>query len=506
MSEDRQKTFGGTFRQLCKDLKDMSDMTSPSTMRDKVADKNYRMSIQELEFRIMDAILELQEQDLFHSMRDLSHDGFFSHWNDFKLPNRWDLDENVNGCGLDTNQNKWKYPGRFLDDRDWSADRDTILKYLHRFESAKPKAHENEPEWTEDFRADACSQDATQTSHTASKDTSNGALGSQSTASISEIHILTVGGRFRMLGKELKRLIEMMNDYIHDETTETINDQRERIRSQQIFIRKNVDILSRHKYMEYMGAGMSNERDRFQRCWHCLREMSSEWEESSFNYNKAAPPIDDAKLKKDRDTLMKIHRSIHRGYPGPKSDEDDWKNDYYGANSGTMKTENLYLTFGGTFRTLLSNLREIKSLTNSHDLDTLGRDGDRGYWTDIQILETQVKKNVSKLSKHPLLAKMGKYGLYLSHSAFKSQWTKVEILSQKWENTASIWENLDTIIDHRDWKGDHKVLQEISFGNSRPEDPLTEWYDDYLPASQLESAAQSSVIGEDGPSSSRVVR
>ena len=508
MSEDRQKTFGGTFRQLCKDLKDMSDMTSSSIMRDKMADKDYRKSIQNLEFRIMDAIMDLREQDLFDSMNSHSFDGFHTHWSEFKLPNRWDFDENESGWGLDTYQNKWKYPGRFLDDRDWSADRDTLLKYLHKFESAKPKNHENEPEWTEDFRADACSQDATQTSHTASKETPNGtpsdALGSQSTASIFKNRILTFGGHFRMLGKELKRLTEMMNDCIHDETPETTNDKRERIGNQQILIRKNVNILSRHKFLELMGAGMSNSPGRFQRCWHCLREMSSGWEESSSNYNKTAPPIDDVKCEKDRDTLMRIHRSIHRGYPAHLSYDNDWKNDYK-ADSEAIKTEDIYLTFRGTYHMLLSDLREISSLTNSYDLDTLGRDGDRRYWTDIKILETRVTKIVPKISKHPLFATMGKYGLYLSHSAFMSQWKKVENLSQKWEDTASIWENLDTIIDHRDWKGDHKALGEIQFGNSSPEDPPREWNNMYLPAARLVSGAQFSVNGEDRPSYSRVV-
>ena len=289
MYEDRQRTFGGTFRQFCKDLKEMADMTSLPKMHDVILNNDYRKRIQDMEFRIIWATQELEASDffLYRRMEIVLHiNGFFTHWEDFrKVPEKWDIDRN---------EKQWKHPAMRFAERDWKTESHLLSKYEHKFKSAMPRGWEEDPEWTKDFRADVPPKDTTQTSYTG---------------------VIPFGLHFRMFVKAIYLLIKMMNDCIHNETPETAKGKREEIRNQEILIRKHVEGLSKHQSMNYMGAGLYASYDRFMRYWECLRALSLEWERLGFNYNEPASNIDKGKLEKDRDTLMEIHISIHWARP-----------------------------------------------------------------------------------------------------------------------------------------------------------------------------------------------
>ena len=470
MFEIRVKTFGGAYRSFIKDLGDMMIMTSSSKREDNKSNMDYWKGVQDLESRIIEALEELQKQEFFQYMEIKYHKHqFWRHWLIFEeLASRWDLD---------VTQGNWERLGMLLEQRDWKGDGFVLERVYRKLESAEPKkGHERDLEWTEEYRTDACSKGANQEP--------------RCTTIISENRTPTFGGAFRMLIKNLDLLTHLMDYCIRNKTLETTNNEYQRIRNQEILIRKAVENLSCEKeILEKMVIGLYTSEDRFKHHWKCLQALSSEWEESSTNINNPATHIDDEKWEMDCDTLIEIQRNLRRAYPSSARDDAEWI-DEYRADASITRSGRFPITFYGAFQELLSDLGTIEQLTNSMDMEILAKKGGNEYWSEIRSKETRIKDNVPKFSEHPFFPHMTIYMAKLlpSHERFMAEWEKLVKLSQQWENTKFIWEKPDTIFKARDWEGDRIVLREVrrQLESAKPKDFImsSEWRESHLPTSK----------------------
>ena len=494
MSEDRQKTFGGSFRQFCKDLKEMADITSSPNIHNLILDEGYRKRIQDLESRIIWAIQELEAHGYFSCMEiGFSFHGFYKNWQSFReLPEKWDLDKN---------EIEWAYPDMRFTGRDWGKESDFLSKYQHKFDSAKPKYREEAPEWAKNFRTDAASKDTTQIWDTDNR---------------------TFGGLFRLLTEAISHLIERMNDCIHNQTPEASNDKWKRVQNLKRLVSSHVLHLSDQELLGSIGSGMNNSRDRFMSYWNCLRVLSYEWEESNFNYSKPASDIDEVqleklgkwerycdtpmgihgnveqildgiKLKKDRDTLMEIHINIHWAYPRRSRYDVEWTKDFE-ADWSRRESGGRYITFRAAFVRLLIDLITMRDLTdkNVHDLRRLSQEKQILHWGLIHSSEEQVIENVPLFSEHPFFEHLT-LGWPRGHDGFKWEWEKLEAFSsQMYENTPPhLWDydNIEEILVHRDWERYHESVKGLCDGlvsvtpKGFKEHP--EWTRFYLDDSQL---------------------
>ena len=482
MSEDRQKTFGGTYRQLFKDVKDRRDKASWSILRNKEKDSTYLKGIYDLEIKILEAIEELEANDLWCHMGHQYHvtvHGFYWNWHVFrKVPAKWDYDDTLD---------KWEDSSKLFKERDWKGDNSVLTWSYYYLKNAKPKGHGHAHEWTEDYRDDTCLKDATQTQKI-SEETPNlipsGTGEPQSTALISEDRVSTFGGAFRRFLKELNQLISLLNLSISKESSETTKYELERIQNQKILIRNTVESLSSDsnsvECLKVMGTGLTDGHKVFMNYWEWFRSVSSEWEESISDYKN--PHIDREQWEQDRDSLAKVYRKFRWGIPWRMTRDAEWKDDY----KEYKKPEPLCMTFGGTFRRLMADLKEIGRLIELGNVDSVGQDGHREDWTEVETLVTKAKDYVPLLSKHPFLEHLV-LGVFETHEAFMYDWFQVEKLSQEWENSISTWKGKETVVHDRDWKADHKVLMKLQLESAKPErfTENSEWENDYLPASKL---------------------
>ena len=480
MSENRKKTFGGAYRSFIKDLGDMMVLTSPSNMDDRKFEMDYWKSVQDLEYKIIEGIEELEEQEFFHQMElKFSNHIFLHHWGKFrKLAIRWEKDVYAV---------MWDHPGMLMGKRDWKGD-GSILEHAHRkFESAKPrKAHEKDVEWTEDY-SEGANQEA------------------QWTVIVSENCGPTFGGTFRMLIKDLNFLNDLSDHYMRNKTLERSNNEWERILNQEILIRKAIENLSSKKaFLEKMGVGLEYSCDRFSRHWKCLQMVCSEREKANSDVNEPATSMNDTEWEESCDTLILVQKTLRRAYPLRSREDPEWKDDYRldasstdasstdasttdasTTDSSITKSDPVSITFGGTFRKLISDLKKKEDLINPVDLEILGKKGNLRYWTGVAATETRIINNIIKVWKHPWFGLMTIGHCQHHCDRFMSEWEKLVTLCQKWENTKSIWEVKKDVFASRDWEGDRKISGEIrgQLKSAKPAEgsELSVWYEDTLP-------------------------
>ncbi|KAL8790273.1 MAG: hypothetical protein Q9195_006431 [Heterodermia aff. obscurata] len=458
------------------------------------ADEDYWKGIQDLEIKIILLTYEVQTHKFLKNMQfplDSTRGCQRRWWTFEELPARWEQD---------LADDKWEWKGIIIEETDWKAERKLLERAVKRFKYAKPREHGREAERTEDYCADAFSKGATQISHTPWwKDASNRAPGStsepQSTTAISENRALTFGGAFRTLLIDLNLLIILMNQCICKNTPELADEDWDRIRNQEILIKKAVENLSKNSFLTTMEAGIDKDRAFFISIWKSLQKLSTGWEESSSKDNKPATHVYDQTLRKNCNKLIKIHMALYwaNKLAWVPDERAEWSSDYIGdppagPNTSTKEPEPLQSTFGGSFRSLISDLTEIKRHTYSYTLDDLGRKGDCRYWKEVEALETRVKDTIPQLTTHPLFTYMS-LGTFHTHDGFMSHWKELETMSQKWEDTVSIWKDIDTVIAKRDWKGDHTVVKGVlRLQSATPHgfEYNVNWTQDKLPASKIE--------------------
>ena len=469
MSEIRQKTFGGTWRQFCKDLGDLKHQTSSSSMNEKQNDPEYWQHIRDLETRILDAILAIEVHDYFQHMstgfwKTRGEDGqkfFHEHWSLFRdLPLRWVDEEHL-----------WpkEYSAKLKEFRNWDGEH-KILKTVHdKFDSAKPSlcSLETKSEWKEDDRADASSKRV------------NG-----------DTREPTFGGAFRKLVGDLRHMIYLKGQGNLHKASQ-INEW-ERIRDLEIAVREAVKKLSSDEFLIKMVSGLKRSHDTFMDGWKYLEQLSSEWEKSTSQNNNPAINVDDKKWKKDRDTLIMIDSNIHWAFPLGSIEDNEWKYDYRADPNASQ--DPLHLTFGQAWKSMKENMKDLERKLNPTNLAIRGQRGDYKYWDEVQEPEERIRDNVPKFPQHPFFKDMycprTFHGRDTERSNFMWIWERIEELSQKWRARSDIWNHKNDLHNTRGWEEDAQALKEINLYLHREvprgfeHDP--EWTAAFLPVSRMQ--------------------
>ena len=470
MSEVRQKTFGGTYRQFCVDLEDMKDQTSPSSVKKKQEDHEDWQPIHDLETRLIDAVVAIEAQDFFEEMTyRRSDDEFKQAWSDFReLPKQWNAQDNLR-----------KDSDELMQHRDWNREHESLKEAYHKLACAKPLKGHTLDEWKDDF-ASASSKRATP-----------------------ETRELTFGGSFRMLVRGLRDTAYLM-DQDNPGKDPTINDGWKRFPDHAINIGEVVKNLPSDELFGEMVAGLSTSHEDFIRYWEQLEQLSSEWEKRSIEETLIMLLVGRTR-EKDRDTLVIIDRNLYWAYPWGFKGHAEWKNDYR-ADPNAIP-DPLYLTFGGAWRQMSFDIVKLGFLLQTSDMWGRGRNGDATFWKQLQGLEVSLRDNIPKFSHHPLFEHMvvrrplhklahgllhgWSHGGDVLRSDFMLEWAKLEELSQKWNDTSDIWNDNSQFIDNRRWEKDGQVLREVN-DRIHPAEPKgglenPEWTEDKLGVSEMKN-------------------
>ncbi|CAF9912146.1 MAG: hypothetical protein HETSPECPRED_000847 [Heterodermia speciosa] len=468
MSEVRQKTFGGTYRQFCKNLEDMKDQTSPSSVKKKQEDHEGWQPIHDLETRLIDAVVAIEAQDFFEEMTyRRSDDKFRQVWSDFReLPKQWNAQDNLR-----------KDLDELMQHRDWNREHKCLEKASRKLPFAKPLKGDTLDEWKNEF-ASASSKRATP-----------------------ETRELTFGGTFRKLVRGLRDTIYLMGQDSPGKDL-IINDGWKRFPDHEINIEEAVKKLPSDELFGNMVAPLSRSHEDFIRFWKQLEQLSSGWEERS-NEENLVTLIGDGTREKYRDTLVTIDRNMYWAYPWGFKGHAEWKNDYR-ADPNAIP-DPLYLTFGGAWRQMSFDIVKLGFFLEPSDMWGRGRNGDATFWKQIQGLEESLRDNIPKFAHHPLFEHMVvrrpshklAHGLLrgwshrgdLLRSEFLFEWAKLEELSQKWKDTSDIWNDTSQFIDSRGWEKDGQVLKEVKdrIHTAEPKGELEnpEWTEDKLGVSEM---------------------
>ena len=433
MSETPSKSFGSTFRQLCKDLKDISDMTSSSHIMEMQKDSEYRQHIRDLESRIIGAVIAIEAQDLFQEMHipGSFNNEFSGQWFRFRhLPEQWATREYL-----------WNDVDKLMDHRDWKEESKSLKKAYKTFISAEPgnTKHHPQREWVEDDCAGVYSKEATP-----------------------ETREFTFGGAFRKLVGDLNHMIYLIDQ---DNKATKIKTEWEHIQDQKKVIREAVTKLSGDELLQKMVAGLQNSHDKFMDGWKNLEKLISGWAGSSSNDDISATHVNDKKWGKDRDTLTIIDKTIHWAYPWGSRKDDEWKADY--RPDPNAKPDPLHMTFGKAWNRMQLDIVHLGFLLTDSQMAKRGRNGDPEFWKAVQGFEVRIRENVPKFPDHPFFQYMFLPGTHIFHghdkerSEFMSEWKKLEELSQKWKRTSDIWNHREDFIDTRHWKRDAQILNEL---------------------------------------------
>ena len=451
--EAPQKTFGGTYRQLCKDIKEMKDQTDPHLIKGKSPeDVAYWLHIHDLEDNIIFAVLAVEAHDSFQYMeRRWETDTFRRYWSHFrKLPERWQA-----------SQDEWNDLKALIGHRDWNRQHESLESAYDHLKPAHPVGGwKDDHDWKEDYRASASPKGA-----------------------IPETREITFGGAFRKLVRDLHHMVYLIDQENPDKALKT-NNEGENIREQEIIIREAVKKLSSNELLNAMVAGLKPRQEMFMDYWKDLEKLSSEWEESRTN---SVTHVDDRDCKKDRNTLVKIERNIHWACPWGSTGVDEWKKDYRGD------LDPLHMTFGRAWRQTRCDMECLSVHLSARQMASRGRKGDSYYWKSVQEREERIRDNVPKLPHHPFFEHMIIPSRFHSRdrerSDFMSAWKKLERLTQEWRRTSEIWNHPKDFEINRNWENDGQVLKALSdnfrSGMPRGLEDNPEWDDDFLPVSRI---------------------
>ncbi|KAL8790272.1 MAG: hypothetical protein Q9195_006430 [Heterodermia aff. obscurata] len=506
----RQTTFGGSFRSLLKDLEDMSIDTRSrylnSASRD---DKGDLDDIQEVEKRIIDAVMKLQVQSLFKHMKTDHHilHKFQYEWEKLQTFQHWW--ENWRSTWNEHVEQR----GDLIARRDWKKDKDTLEKVHAILINAKPAEFEEDVEWKSDYRVVSSSAVATQTppidtdsKHAYSKATQNPTpsdiIPQGHTTAAPGARIYTFGHSYRLLLQESTDLVDLTDpegntgtDIISKETLEAIGKKK-------LEIIQIVDSLPKDNLFVHMESGWSGHTWNFTPRWESLVEVCAEWK------SPKVLEINHSDWQKDHKKLKGIVSKLRDARPYGFKEHPEWTEEYCAASCSTTvkgrgqvrestwcgcyiapgplplytNYESRHITFGGAWRRLLRDLDSMHQRTR--DMQKYGK-FDRAFWQRILDLEKRIIENFYRIPIHPLFERMRIEAL---RDRFMSRWDTVKKLRRDWEESMDMWRQpLATYLHARDWGHESYVLDMLSLGSANPEGfkHTSEWCQDYLPVAEL---------------------
>lgn len=528
MSETRQLTFGGAFRSLRKDLKDMSHETRNAYLICATRDeKYYREDIQKIEERITEAVNKLPEYELFKSMHINglhSIHGFSRHWEDLrKLKSGWEQWRSIRKMYEDSRE--------WIAKRNWTSDKEILDDVHHYFIRSKPKGLEEDLEWTADYRVESCLIAVTQNLHTSTdskdtdyKDTDSKGKDSKVTHSkdrqdltssldppppYTAVNVMSDNRECYTFGKAYRTVIEYLEQlgnwtHLDDTGTESMTqDKFEDIRRRELKIIEIGRILPYFPLFEHMASGRLRPHWNFKDSWKDLVALCYQWMEPE------ASSIDWRNWKADHESIKTIIREIGKAQPKGFEKDFGWTDDFYARSDlkaialhqdivlkavhVSNRSDSIHRTFGGAFRKLLRNFEHMHYLTESSNI----RDHreQKWFWLRLGKLQTQIITAFKKISDYPLFIHMGGMYLFSGHEDFLCQWEPLRKLvskwevEAKWEETNSEWIGSAARIDKRDWHKERRTIiaSTVKLDRAVPEGYEGEpnWKEDYLPVSKL---------------------
>ena len=508
MSTNRQLTFGGGFRRLRIDLKKMNSDTRKlyldSAGQDAWDCHDYN-NIQTVEGRIIYAVSTLPARDLFKSMtihHSALHHAFSHHWEKLQaMTSRWQVWRSA-----------WRehveQHGDLINDREWKQDAKIMKKLFDAFMHSEPKAFEQHQDWTDDYHApeSGVTKVEVQSLRLDADFKPIDTLIPPFSAVVPETQQTTFGYAYRRLRDSILALVWSITI---DDGWITLGGQKpssirlkqlEIIRDLKSFQAMKLQKKSLFAHMVYVGIKSSTHLSNFFEAWHRLLEVCSRWNaklagvlicvnhckwgDSRWPDDRKRDTFNLLSWQCDWETLNGIARVFKESEPKGLLDHPGWtENKCYtsclttakvpdlsfsektGAQSQRMTSDPTDITFGGAWRNLVQDIKELKAINISTGVVYFGLKDPRD-WQRIFELIQRITPRVQTLPKHPLFTSMiiGPSECNFSISEFWGHWNTLEVLCKGWEYWKSRflqdvkWEEM-LLIPTKEW--DHKYEDAI---------------------------------------------
>ena len=520
MLDTRQKTFGSTFRSLRDDLKDMNTNTRERYLIFAAQDDTqYPGDIRNVEERIIEAIPNLSTHGMFKHMTDGGRyiNGFSRHWKTLeKLKFKWEIWRTT-----------WKdhviQRGDLIMDREWKDDQKKLSELYDTFTNSKPKGFEKDVEWTEKYSVESCLIAGIQTlgTDTDSKEMDFKSIGVKykdtkdpaacdmppppCTAEASSPWKHTFGFNYRQLLQEVEDIVKLTDCKGAGGALSASEKTLEDIRKKGLEILSKVDSLQKDSLFTHMVYSWPQSHDSFIREWQQLVNVCSHW--------KGGVIFEQPDRTKLEHFISKVQNAEPKGlqrHPAWTEDscaacclattkpphipysQETWAH-VKGIAPERLLTytdeESANITFGGAWRRLVQDMKDMKQVNDSSDMKRFGS-YDLGYWHRIEDLELRIIQNVNTLPKNAFFEDMIVSGLFQEHNdKFMALWKELEKLSMRWEDSKSMWKrNIEDFPNARSWAKDHDTLNhiyiEISDAWPKGAEKLPEWTKTNRPIAQ----------------------